>query len=127
MKLKLVATISALAAIPALAHAQQAGPSKTQQLTKADVQNVVQIIGSDTAKTQAYCDLSKLSDQIQAAQQTNDTNAVETLTRQADALVANLGPEYSRMIKKLGEVDLTSSKGNELSVIILALDKLCAE
>jgi hypothetical protein len=62
MKLKLVATISALAAIPALAHAQQAGPSKTRQPTKADVQNVVQIIGSDTAKTLAYCDLSKLSD-----------------------------------------------------------------
>ena len=127
MKLKLVAAISALAAIPALAHAQQAAPSKTRQLTKADVQNVVQIIGSDTAKTLAYCDLSKLSDQIGAAQQTNDTNNVEMLTRQADALVANLGPEYSRMIKKLGEVDLTSSKGNELSAIILGLDKLCTQ
>jgi len=127
MKLKLVATISALAAIPALAHAQQAGPSKTQQLTKADVQNVVQIISSDKAKTQAYCDLSKLNDQIAAAQQTNDTNAVETLTKQADALVANLGPQYSKMIEKLGEVDLTSSKGNELSAIVLGLDKLCTQ
>ena len=127
MNLKLVAAISALVAIPALAHAQQSGPAKTPQLTKADVQNVVQIIGSDEAKTLAYCDLSKLSDQIQAAQQTNDTNAVEALTRQADALVANLGPEYSKMIEKLGEVDLTSSKGNELSAIILGLDKLCTQ
>jgi len=89
--------------------------------------NVVQIIGSDSAKTLAYCDLSKLSDQIAAAQQTNDTNAVETLTKQADALVANLGPEYSKMIEKLGEVDLTSSKGSELSAIILGLDKLCTK
>jgi hypothetical protein len=127
MKPKLVAIISALAAIPALAHARQAGPSKTPQLTKADVQNVVQIIGSDKAKTLAYCDLSKLSDQIEAAQQTNDTDKVETLTRQADALVANLGPEYSKMIEKLGEVDLTSSKGNELSATILGLDKLCTK
>ena len=125
MKPKLVAIISALAAIPALAHAQQAAPSKTRQLTKADVQNVVQIIGSDTAKTLAYCDLSKLSDQIAAAQQTNETDNVETLTRQADALVANLGPQYSKMVEKLAEVDLTSSKGNELSAIILGLDKLC--
>jgi hypothetical protein len=127
MKLKLVATISAFAAIPALAHAQQSGPAKTSQLTKADVQNVVQIISSDKAKTQAYCDLSKLNDQIAAAQQANDTNNVETLTKQADALVANLGPQYSKMIEKLGEVDLTSSKGNELSAIILGLDKLCTE
>ena len=126
MKLKLVATISALAAIPALAHAQQAGPSKTQQLTKADVQNVVQIISSDKAKTQAYCDLSKLSDQIAAAQQTSDTNNVE-LTNRADALVANLGPQYSKMIEKMGEIDLTSSKGNELSAIILGLNKLCTD
>jgi hypothetical protein len=125
MKLKLVATISALAAIPALAQAR--GPAKTSQLTKADVQNVVQIIGSDEAKTLAYCDLSKLSDQIGAAQQTNDTSNVETLSRHADALVAKLGPEYSKMIGKLGDVDLTSSKGKELSAIILALDEFCAE
>jgi len=127
MKLKLIATISAFAAIPALANAQKAVPSKTSQLTTADVQNVVQIIGSDTAKTLAYCDLSKLSRQIETAQQTNDTNNVEALTGQADALVSKLGPQYSEMIEKLGEVDLTSSKGKELSAIILGLDKLCTE
>ena len=127
MKQKLVAIISALTAIPALAHAQQAGPSKTPQLTKVEVQNVVQIIRSDKTKTQAYCDLSKLNEQITAAQQTNETDNVETLTRQADALVANLGPQYSKMIEKLGEIDLTSGKGNELSAIILGLNKLCTD
>jgi len=60
MKLKLVAAISALA-IPALAHAQQSGPQPTvPKPTKADAQNVVQIITSDKVKTQAYCDLTKL-------------------------------------------------------------------
>jgi len=127
MNLKLVAAIFTIAAIPALAHAQQGSPAKTPQLTKADVQNVVQIISSDKAKAQAYCDLSKLSDQIAAAQQTSDTNNVETLTNQADALVANLGPQYSKMIEKMGEIDLTSSKGNELSAIILGLNKLCTD
>ena len=120
MKLKLVATISALAAIPALAHAQQSGPAKTPQLTKADVQNVVQIISSDKAKTQTYCDLSKLNDQIAAAQQTNNTNAVETLTKQADALVP-------KMIQGLEEVDLTSSEGKEFMSILSGLDKLCTK
>src|SRR5215831_8119567 len=47
MKLKLVAAISALA-IPALAHAQQSGPQlHVPKPTKADAQNVVQIITSD--------------------------------------------------------------------------------
>ena len=127
INLKLVVAIFTIAAIPALAHARQGSPAKTPQLTKADVQNVVQIISSDKAKTQAYCDLSKLSDQIAAAQQTSDTNNVETLTNQADALVANLGRQYSKMIEKMGEIDLTSSKGNELSAIILGLNKLCTD
>jgi len=52
MKLKLVAAISALA-ISALAHAQQGGPPKVPMPTKADAQNVVQIITSDKVKTQA--------------------------------------------------------------------------
>ena len=42
MKIKLVAAISAIAAIPALAHAQQGGPQPKP--TKADAQNVVQIV-----------------------------------------------------------------------------------
>ena len=51
MKLKLVAAISALAAIPALAHAQQGGPQpNVPKPTKADVQNVVQIVTTDKAK-----------------------------------------------------------------------------
>src|SRR5271166_574853 len=119
MKLKLVAAISALAAIPALAHAQQGGPQPNiPKPTKADVQNVVQIISSDKAKTQAYCNLSKLYDQIEAAEQKNDSDTTQALTKQADALVANLGPEYPKMIEGLEQVDLTSSEGKELMSIL---------
>jgi len=54
MRLKLVAAISAVA-IPALAHAQQGGPQpNVPKPTKADVQNVVQIVTSDKAKMQTY-------------------------------------------------------------------------
>jgi histidyl-tRNA synthetase len=66
MKLKLVAAISALA-MPALAQAEQSGPQPTvAKPTKADAQKVVQIITSDTVKTQAYCDLTKLEGQVKA-------------------------------------------------------------
>ena len=100
MKPKLVVAISALA-IPALAHAQQSGPPNVPKPTKADAQNVVQIITNDKAKAQAYCDLSKLSDQVEAAGQKNDTKKVETLAKQVDALVAKVGPEYSKLMDGL--------------------------
>jgi hypothetical protein len=80
MKLKFVAAISGLVAISALAQAQQGSPQPNiPKPTKADAQNVVQIITSDKAKAQAYCDLSKLSDKIEAAGQKNDAKMSKRL------------------------------------------------
>ena len=124
MKLKLVAAISALAATPALAHAQQGGPPKVPKPTKADAQNVVQIITSDKVKTQAYCDLNKLYDQLKAVQQ-NDTKTVETLTNQASALIYKLGPEYLKLMDGLEQVDSNSSEAKEFMSILSELDKSC--
>jgi hypothetical protein len=125
MKLKLIATIPALVATAAFAFAQQGRQPNVPKPTKADVQNVVQIVTADKAKTQAYCDLAKLYDQVEAAEQKNDTNTIETLTKQAGALVDKLGPEYSKMAEGLEQVDLTSSEGKEFLSILLELDKLC--
>ena len=124
MKLKLVAAISALA-IPALAHAQQSGPQP--KLTKEDAQNVVQIITSDKVKTQAYCDLSKLEDQVKAVQQNTDTKTVETLIKQADALVDKLGPQYFKLMDGLEQVDPNSSEAKEFMSILSELDKRCTK
>ena len=126
MKLTLVAAIAALVATPALAHAQGAPPSAPKP-TKADVQRVVQIITTDNAKTQAYCDLTKLYNQIEEAEQKKDSDTIQMLTKQADGLVANLGPEYLKVIEGLDQVDLTSSEGKELMSILSGLDKLCTK
>jgi len=127
MKLKLVAAISALAAIPALAHAQQGGPQpKVPKPTKADAQNVVQIVTSDKVKMQAYCDLTKLEDQVKAVQQT-DTKTVETLTKQANALIDKLGPEYYKLMDGLEQVDPKSSEAKEFMSILSELDKRCTK
>ena len=124
MKLKLIAAISALA-IPALAHAQQSGPQP--KLTKADAQNVVQIITSDKVKTQAYCDLHRLKGQVKAAAQKNDA-ALEALSKQAETLVANkLGPEYYKLMDGLEKVDPNSSEGKEFMSILSELDKSCTK
>ena len=125
MKLKLAAAISVLA-IPALAHAQQSGP-QPKKPTKADVQNVVRIVTSDKVKTQAYCDLSKLEDQVKAVQQNTDTKTVETLIKQADALVDKLGPEYFKLMDGLEQVDPNSTEAKEFMSILSELDKSCTK
>ena len=126
MKLKLVVAISALA-IPALAHAQQGDAPKAPKPTKADAQNVVQIITSDKVKTQAYCDLAKLFDQIQVARESNDSNTIQALDKQLLPLVDKLGPEYVNLIQGMPQVDLTSSEGEELLSILSELDKRCTK
>jgi hypothetical protein len=128
MKLKLVVAISALAAIPALTHAQQGGPPPSvPKPTTADVEKVVQIVTSDEAKTQSYCDLNKLYDQLQAAVQKNDSKTVQALGRQADALLGKLGPEYSKLMDGLDQVDPNSSEGKEFISLLSGLDKLCTK
>ena len=124
MKLKFVAAISALA-IPALAHAQQSGPQPKP--TTADAQNVVQIITGDKVKTQAYCDFTKLEGQVRAADQKNDTKTLEVLSKQAEALVDKLGPEYFKLMDGLEEVDPKSSEAKEFMSILSELDKRCTK
>jgi hypothetical protein len=128
MKLKLVIAISALIALPVLALAQGGPPpANAPKPSKADVQKVVQIVSSDKAKSQAYCDLSKLNDQMMEADQKKDTKALEELGKQADTLVDKLGPEYSTMMDGLDQVDENSPEGKEYAAILSGLDKLCTK
>jgi ABC-type transporter Mla subunit MlaD len=122
MKLKLIVAIFALAT-PALAHAQSSVPKPT----KADAQNVVQIVTSDKVKTQAYCDLTKLEGEVRVAAQKNDTKTLDALSKQAQALVDKLGPEYSKLMDGLEEVDPKSSEAKEFMSILSELDKRCTK
>ena len=127
MKLKLVAAICALA-IPAVAHAQQSGSQPhVSKPTKADAQNVVQIITSDKVKTQAYCDLNKVEGEVKAADQKNDTKTLEALSKQAKSLVDTLGPEYFKLMDGLEQVDPKSSEAKEFMSILSELDKRCTK
>ena len=62
MNLKFVAIL--VIAVPVCAQAQ---PPSAAKVTKADAQNVIEIIKGDRAKTQTYCDMAKLGDQIEQA------------------------------------------------------------
>jgi hypothetical protein len=128
MKLRLVAVITALVTVPMLAHAQQGGPpSNAPKPTKADAQKVVQIISNDKAKTQVYCDLSKLYDQMQTADPNKDSKKLEALGKQADVLGGKLGPEYNNLMDGLDEIDPNSNEGKEFDSILSGLDKFCSK
>lgn len=125
MKLKVIIAVSALFAMSAFAQAQQGPPPNVPKPTKADVQKVVQIVSSDKAKTQAYCELTKLNEQMAAADQKKDEKTLDALGKQADALAQKIGPEYIQLMEGLDQVDPNSELGKQLETLFAPIDKLC--
>jgi len=76
----------AIAAVPVCAQAQKPSPAK---VTKADAQKVVKIISGDKAKTQTYCDMTKLGEQIEQANEKKDQKMVNELSPKLEALEKN--------------------------------------
>ncbi len=123
MNLKLIVAILLIVALPLCAQAQKPSAAK---VTKADVQKVVKIISGDKAKTQTYCDIGKLNEQIEEADEKKDIKRTEELSQQIDALGKKLGPEYAALMDGLQEVDPESEDGKQIGLMFESLDKLCA-
>ena len=121
MDMKLIASVLVTAVTASAALAQ--GPS-TEQL-KADAQKVVKIIGSDSAKVQVYCETMDLSDQMDDAEDKNDTAKAEGLSKKMDELNQKLGPEYVKLAQDLEGIEPNSPDGREIVRILDALDKFC--
>jgi hypothetical protein len=124
MKLKLVGTLCLFAVLPAIGYAQNQPPSAPAP-TLADVQKLVQTISADKAKLQIYCQLSKLNDQIAAADEKHDAKTVQTLSEQGDALEQKLGPDFAKVTDGLGQVDPDSPLGKQITTAFDTLDKQC--
>jgi hypothetical protein len=123
MNLKLIVAILLIVALPLCAQAQKPSAAK---VTTADVQKVVKIISGDKAKTQTYCDLGKLNERIEEADEKKDIKKTEELSQQIDALGKKLGPEYAALMDGLQEVDPESEDGKQIGLMFEPLDKLCA-
>jgi len=123
MNLKLIVAILAIAAVPVCAQAQKPSAAK---VTKADAQKVVKMISGDKAKTQTYCDMAKLGEQIEQANEKKDTKKADELSQKMDELGTKLGPEYVALMDRLKEIDAESQDGQEIGSTLEALDKLCA-
>src|SRR5262245_22905641 len=110
-------TILVVATVSVCAQAQKA------KVTKRDAQKVVRIISGDKAKTQTYCEIGKLSKQIEQAK---DIQTADELSDKIDQLGETLGPEYVALMDGLQDIDLEKDKrGQEIISILAALDTLC--
>ena len=122
MSLKLIA-ILVIVAVPVCAQAQNPSVAK---VSKGDAQTVVKIIGGDKAKTQTYCNIKKLDQQIAQADEKKDSKMADELSQKVGELEKTLGPEYVALIDGLQDVDPeTDEVGEEIMLTLLALDRLC--
>ena len=124
MNLKLIVAILVIATVPVCAQAQNPSAAK---LTKADVQKVVKIISSDKAKTRAFCDIGKLGEQIEDADEKRDGKTADELSQKMKELEKKLGPEYVTLMDGLQDIDPESDDGVDIQAALAALDKSCAK
>jgi hypothetical protein len=123
MKLSSIVAAFVIAAVPACAQAQK----PAAKATNADAQKVVKMISADKAKAQTYCDMNKLGEQIDQADQKKDAKKVDELSKKMDDMSQKLGPEYVALMDGLQGVDPNSKQGQEISATLEGLDKLCGK
>jgi hypothetical protein len=121
MKTPLFVAISLICAAPLYAQDQLPNTAKL----KADAQRVVSIIKSDKVKTEVYCEINDLGEQIGEADQRMDDNKAEALSRQVTELEKKLGSEYFALVNDLNNVDPNSPEGREIDSILAPLDDSC--
>jgi hypothetical protein len=118
MKLKLMLTAAVIMALPLAAQAQK-------KPTKADADKVVKLISADKAKTKTYCDLAKLGDEAQQADEKKDTKKAEEIGKKMDAMGKQLGPEYAALMDSMQ--NLNEKEADAIGKAMEPLDKLCGK
>jgi len=118
MKLKLMLAAAVILALPLAAQAQK-------KPTKADADKVVKLISADKAKTKIYCDLAKLGDEAQQADEKKDTKKAEEIGKKMDAMGKQLGPEYAALMDSMQ--NLNEKEADAIGKAMEPLDKLCGK
>jgi hypothetical protein len=106
----LIVGILVISTVPLFAQAQQPDAAKL----KADAQKVVSIISGDKVKTQTYCQIANVGEQMNQAVQAKDKKKFDELAQKLPELEKNLGPEYLGLVESLGKVSLTPKDGQEM-------------
>ena len=103
------------------------GPQPNIAKLKADARNLVGIIGSDKTKTQTYCQIDDLSEQLIQAVQEKDRKKANALAEKIAELNKKMGPEFAALIDIERHVDLNSRDGQEIASIVASLGESCGE
>jgi len=122
MKLTTIAAAFVIAAVPICAQAQ-----KPPKATKADAEKVVKLISADKTKTQAYCEINKLGEQIDQAEQKKDSKTSAALSQKMDELSQKIGPEYIALMDGMQDLDPNSKVAQDIGATMEELDKLCGK
>jgi flagellar motility protein MotE (MotC chaperone) len=117
----LVVAILLASTPPLYAQRQQQNVAKL----KADARNLVGIVGSDKTKTQTYCQVLDLSDELDQVDQQKDRKKTEDLSQKINELQTKLGPEYLALLEATKYVDPNSKGGQEIVSIFDKLDSSC--
>jgi hypothetical protein len=125
VSVKIFVAILVIAAVPTYVQAQS---RSTPKVTKGDAQKVATIIRSDKAKTQTYCEINKISDQMNQAYGKNDKKTVDELSQKIDRLEKILGSEYIALMDGLQKLGPENKKRvAEIMSQFAALDRLCTK
>jgi predicted RNA-binding protein Jag len=119
----LIVAILCISAAPLFAQRQQQNVAKL----KADARNLVGIIGSDKTKTQTYCQIDDLSEQLEQAVEQKNSKKARELAEKIAQLNKKMGPEFAVLIDIEKRVDLNSPDGQEIASIIASLGESCGE
>ena len=121
MNRRFIVAVLLVVAVPVCVQAQN------PKVSMGDAQKVVTIIRSDKAKTKTYCEINKISDQMNQAYGKNDKKTVDELSQKIDRLEKILGPDYVALMDGLQKLGPENKKRvAEFMSILGALDKLCA-
>jgi hypothetical protein len=102
--------------------------AQAQQTNAAELaQKVVSVIAGNKTKTQTYCQVLDLSDELDQVDQKKEAEKAEDLSQKINELQKNLGPEYLALLEALKNVDPNSKDGQEIVSIFDKLDSSCED
>jgi hypothetical protein len=119
MTLKVFVVAALFVAVPIVAFAQS-------KPTIEDAQKLVETISSDKDRLKAYCEIGKLHEQLDNAEEKGDAKEFEALVGELDSLEQQMGPDYIRVTDGLGDVDPNSAQGQKFSAVFEPLRQRCS-
>ena len=116
----LILGILIISTAPLFAQAQQPNAAEFAR-------NVVSINSGDKAKTQTYCQILNLSDELDQADQQKDRKKAEELSQKINELQKMLDPEYLALLDATEHIDPNSKDGQEIASVFDKLDNSCGQ